>query len=168
MRALVLEPIGIIHTPHGAQEGTPIQPVFARGARGSVRIFAPYVGALADLAGFERIWLLYHLDRAAPWSARVIPYLDTVERGLFSTRSPTRPNPIGMSAVRLVAVDGDQLRIEDVDILDGTPLLDLKPYVPQFDAHPGSRAGWFDESAPRAGIADARFSHSSRRRTPTE
>ncbi len=166
--AIVFEPIGIIHTPHRAQAGTPIQPAFAQGVGGSVSVFAPYVGALADLAGFERIWLLYHLDRAPAWKSKVVPYLDTVERGLFATRSPPRPNPIGMSAVRLLAVEGDELRIVDVDILDGTPLLDIKPYVPHFDAHPGARAGWFDESTSRAGIADGRFSGDPRRREPTE
>jgi tRNA-Thr(GGU) m(6)t(6)A37 methyltransferase TsaA len=168
LAAIVLEPIGIIHTPHREQAGTPIQPAFAQGVRGSVTIFARYVEALADLDGFERIWLLYHLDRAPVWKSKVVPYLDTVERGLFATRSPPRPNPIGMSAVRLLAVDGDELRIEDVDILDGTPLLDIKPYVPQFDAYSGARAGWFDGSTSRAGIADGRFSDGGRRREPTD
>jgi tRNA-Thr(GGU) m(6)t(6)A37 methyltransferase TsaA len=163
VQTLVLEAIGIIHTPHREQVGTPIQPAFADGIRGSVTVFARYVGALADLAAFERIWLLYHLDRSAPWKSKVVPYLDTVERGLFATRSPARPNAIGMSVVRLLEVEGDELRIADVDILDGTPLLDIKPYVPKFDAHADSRAGWFDESASRTGIADGRFSDGPRR-----
>jgi tRNA (adenine37-N6)-methyltransferase len=164
---LVLQPIGVIHTPFREQAGTPTQSAGAVGAEGTVTVFEPYAAALADLAGFERIWLLYHFDRAAAWQGRVVPYRDTVERGLFATRAPTRPNPIGLSVVRLVAVEGNQLQVQELDILDGTPLLDIKPYVPEFDAHPGSRAGWLDASAVRREAADDRF---DRRRfdLPTE
>jgi tRNA-Thr(GGU) m(6)t(6)A37 methyltransferase TsaA len=157
LEEILVRPIGVIHTPHREQAGTPIQPGCAQGARGTVSIFEPYAEALADLAGFERIWLLYYFNRSKTWKSRVIPYRDTVERGLFATRAPTRPNPIGLSAVRLMSVEGNTLHIQDLDMLDGTPLLDIKPYVPAFDAYPQSRAGWLDASASDQRIADDRF-----------
>ncbi len=149
--------IGVIRSPFQEQKGTPIQPRFARDARGEIHIKDEYVEALADLEGFERIWLLFHLHRAGTWRPAVIPYRDTVERGLFATRAPCRPTPIGLSAVRLLAITGNVLTVEGVDVLDGTPLFDIKPYVPTFDAYPDSRAGWFDESASRSEQADERF-----------
>ena len=157
MEELLIRSIGVIHTPHREQAGTPIQPAFAQGVEGTVSIFEPYAEALSDLAAFERVWLLYLFDRATGWRGRVVPYRDTVERGVFATRAPARPNPIGLSAVRLLAVVGNTLRIQDVDILDGTPLLDIKPYVPEFDAFPRSRAGWLDASRSEQRLADDRF-----------
>jgi tRNA (adenine37-N6)-methyltransferase len=157
MREMILCPIGIIHAPHRDQAGAPIQPAFAEGARGTVTVFDSYVEALTDLEGFERVWLLYHSDRATQWSSRVVPYRDVVKRGLFATRAPARPNPIGLSAVMLLSVQGSTLHVQDVDMLDGTPLPDIKPYVPAFDAYPGSRAGWLDASTSEQRIADDRF-----------
>jgi tRNA-Thr(GGU) m(6)t(6)A37 methyltransferase TsaA len=160
-------PIGVIRSPHAAQAGTPIQPAFAGGARGRVVVFDDYREALADLEGFERVWLLYHLDRAKPYAGpRVVPYRDTHERGVFATRVPSRPNPIGLSVVTLVAVEGDELVVEGIDVLDGTPLLDLKPYVPAFDAYPEARAGWFDDAQGGRTTADARFARDDERGRP--
>ena len=87
----------------------------------------------------------------------VTPYRDVVTRGLFATRAPARPNPIGLSAVRLLSIEGNTLQVEDVDMLDGTPLLDIKPYVPAFDSYPNARAGWVDASASRQRVADDPF-----------
>lgn len=129
----------------------------ANDAPGEVVIDDAYADALDDLDGFERIWLLYWFDRAAPWKARVVPYLDDAERGLFATRAPSRPNGIGMTAVRLARRDGRVLHVTGIDVLDGTPLLDVKPYVPDFDAHPGSRAGWYDRRSGGTERDDARF-----------
>jgi tRNA (adenine37-N6)-methyltransferase len=157
MTTITLQPIGIIHTPFRVQAGTPIQPAYAAGAAGTVTVLDAYAEALADLAAMERIWLLYHFDRVHGWQGRVVPYRDDVPRGLFATRSPARPNPIGMSVVRLVSVDGPVLHVLDVDMLDGTPLLDIKPYVPRFDAHPVSRAGWLDTTTSTEQAADDRF-----------
>jgi len=157
MRETLLRPIGIIHTPHREQATAPVQPTFPEGARGTVTIFDPYVEALADLDGCERVWLLFEFDRAKDWSSRVVPYRDVAERGLFATRAPARPNPIGLSAVRLLSVEGNTLRVQDVDMLDGTPLLDIKPYVPSFDAYPDSRAGWMDATTSERRVADERF-----------
>ena len=150
-------PIGVIHSPFKEQKGTPIQPRFARDARGEVHVDKAYVDALADLEGFERIWLLFHIHRAGGWRPAVVPYRDTVKRGLFATRAPSRPCPIGLSAVRLLSIVGNVLTVEGLDVLDGTPLIDIKPYVPTFDAYPDSRAGWFDQSASRSEQADERF-----------
>jgi tRNA-Thr(GGU) m(6)t(6)A37 methyltransferase TsaA len=154
---MMLFPIGTIRTPFPRATGTPIQPYRAAGAVGSVEIFQPFVEGLRDLEGFERIWLVYWFHRAAAPKMRVIPFRDTVERGLFATRAPARPNPIGLSSVRLIAVEGNFLRISEVDILDGTPLLDIKPNVPLYDTYPMSRCGWLDGLADGPVIADARF-----------
>ncbi len=152
-----IEPIGVIRTPFARQDGTPIQPAAARGARGTVELRPEFSAALQDLDGFSHIWLLYWFDRAAPYRPLVVPYLDDRERGLFATRAPCRPNPLGMSVVRLLHIRGCTLEVADVDILDGTPLLDIKPYAPRFDCLPEARAGWLDRSAAQTDRADGRF-----------
>jgi tRNA-Thr(GGU) m(6)t(6)A37 methyltransferase TsaA len=158
-----LRPIGVIHTPYQIQEGTPIQPYAARDVAGEIEIFPKFRAALKDLRGFERIWLIYWFHRAQTFSARVIPYRDVVERGLFATRAPSRPNPIGLSVVRLgsLNVKTGKLSVLDVDMLDGTPLLDIKPYVPQFDSYPDAKVGWLQAARTRRDIADGRFSSGS-------
>lgn len=155
--------IGVIRTPFAEAAGTPIQAVYGSGLEGQVLLEASYAAALDDIEGFERLWLIYWMDRANDYKPRVIPYRDTKEHGLFATRSPGRPNPIGMSVVRLHRREGACLYIRDMDILDGTPLLDIKPYVPGFDCHPGSRAGWFDETTVDRRVADDRFHHAKNR-----
>ena len=153
-------PIGVIRSPHVSVAGTPIQPAFAEQVEGTVVLDEDLEPALADIDGFERIWLVYWLDRAAPFRPRVVPFRDVRERGLFATRAPCRPNAVGLSVVRLLGRKRNVLRVRGLDILDGTPLLDIKPYVPQFDAHPGSAAGWFDERAEDRHVADDRFAPS--------
>ena len=138
-----VSPIGIVHSPFHGQADIPRQPAFAgERAIGTVTVFPPYAGGLADLEGFERIWLVCWLDRAREPRMRVTPYLETGERGLFSTRSPNRPNPIGISPVRLLRREDAVLHVADLDLLDGTPVLDIKPYVPRIDAFPDSGEGW--------------------------
>jgi tRNA (adenine37-N6)-methyltransferase len=149
--------IGRIHTPFAEANGTPIQPAYADRALGQVIVDAPFSSALDDIEGFERVWLVYWMDRATSFQPRVVPYRDTREHGLFATRSPCRPNPIGLSVVRLLSREDCVLRVADVDILDNTPLLDIKPYVPEFDAHPASKAGWFDTCGVDRRMADGRF-----------
>lgn len=150
--------IGSIRTPFAEARGTPIQPSCAGVSEGTVIVDPQFSAALDDLEGFERIWLVYWMDRADPYRARVVPYRDTREHGVLATRSPCRPNAIGMSAVELLGRDGNVLRVGKVDVLDDTPLLDIKPYVPEFDAHPSSRAGWFEAAGcPERQVADARF-----------
>jgi tRNA-Thr(GGU) m(6)t(6)A37 methyltransferase TsaA len=151
---ITFHPIGVIRSPFNDPVGMPIQPGGARGIRGEVEVDPAFVGGLADLHEFSRIILLYAFHRSEGYRLRVVPFLDTSEHGVFATRAPRRPNPIGLSVVRLVGVDGCQLQIEDIDILDGTPLLDIKPYVPSFDAFPDEKAGWFDRT--RQEIHDVR------------
>lgn len=149
--------IGVIRTPFVESEGTPIQPVYAREAEGTVELLPEYAEGTLDLDGFDRLWLLYCFDRAPAARLRVVPFRDDRAHGVFATRSPCRPNPLGLSCVRLLAVEGCRLRVAGVDMLDGTPLLDLKPYVPQFDSFPGARAGWLDAGRVDRTRADRRF-----------
>ena len=149
--------IGVIRTPFKEPAGTPIQPIYGLNIEGQVLLEEPYAAALEDIEGFERLWLIYWMDRASEFKPRIIPYRDTKEHGLFATRSPCRPNPIGMSAVRLLSRRGNILNVADIDVIDGTRLLDIKPYVPAFDAYPGCRAGWFDMNGVDRRLADARF-----------
>lgn len=154
---LKIEPIGVIETPFRKPAGTPIQPSRANGARGRVRVERRFWAGLQDLAGFERIWLIYWLHRRPGSALLVTPFLDQQQRGVFATRAPARPTPIGMSAVRLIGIEEGVLEVADVDMIDGTPLVDIKPYVPEFDSYPGSKAGWLEESNSGARLADGRF-----------
>jgi tRNA-Thr(GGU) m(6)t(6)A37 methyltransferase TsaA len=162
-REIRVRPIGVIRTGFKQAAGTPIQPSRAEGATGAVEVFPEYAEGLKDLDGFERIWLIYWLDRAPQPRLSVTPFLDDCERKIFATRAPARPNPIGMSPVRLLRVVGHMLEIADVDILDGTPLVDIKPYVPEFDCHAVARSGWFDRASGRRSVADGRFDEERRR-----
>jgi tRNA-Thr(GGU) m(6)t(6)A37 methyltransferase TsaA len=157
-----LTPIGVIHTPFQESAGAPIQPSRARRTRGTVQLFDQYREGLKDLDGFERIWLIYQFHRAAEPQLAVVPYLDNRERGIFATRAPARPNPIGISAVRLLRVKGATLEVAEVDVLDGTPLLDIKPYVAEFDCYPVKRSGWVDRSPIHRRAADDRFEEKGR------
>ena len=160
--------IGVIHTPFKEAAGTPIQTIYGQSVEGRVVLHETYAAALDDIEGFERLWLIYWMDRASAFKPKVIPYRDTREHGLFATRSPSRPNPIGMSVVRLVRRDGPALHVADLDMLDGTALLDIKPYVPSFDSHPGCRAGWFDSCAVDRHVADNRFHNPGSENQPQE
>lgn len=137
-------PIGVIRSPFTELEGMPIQPAGAAGVRGTVEVFPEYADGLKDLEGFSHIFLLYHFHASRGFKLRVTPFMDTEERGLFSTRAPKRPNPIGLSVAKLTGIEGNLLRIENVDILDSTPLLDIKPYVPAFDRQKDVRTGWLE------------------------
>jgi tRNA-Thr(GGU) m(6)t(6)A37 methyltransferase TsaA len=150
-------PIGYVHSPHEMAHGTPIQPSRARGIEGTVEIDERYAAGLADLDGFSHIILICHLHKASAFKLEVVPYLDTELRGLFATRSPARPNPIGLSVVRLLEIRGSTLRIEGIDLLDGTPVLDIKPFVKEFDDDTEVRCGWLDHAKDRKAVADGRF-----------
>lgn len=158
---IVIRPIGTICTGHRQAAGTPIQPSAAGGHDGHVEVDPEWAEGLLDLAGFERIWLLYWFDRAVAPLTRVTPYRDTREHGIFATRMPPRPVRIGMSAVRLLRIDGCTLHVTEIDVLDGSPLLDIKPYVPSYDSWPGVRCGWLDEPGIDRGNlrADDRYQH---------
>jgi tRNA-Thr(GGU) m(6)t(6)A37 methyltransferase TsaA len=146
---LKLKPIGIIHTPHKDPKGTPIQSIGAKDIKGTIELDPEYVDGLQDLDGFSHIILLYVFHKARPYNIKVLPYLETEKRGLFATRYPSRPNPIGLSVVRLEKIEGNTLHILDVDMLDGTPLLDIKPFIPDADNRLEARIGWLEDKVKR-------------------
>ena len=152
--------IGRIRTPFKQATGTPIQPSRAQGAEGTIQVAPEFAAALKDLEGFDRIWLIYWFNRTVSAKLTLIPYRDVVERGLFSTRDPARVNPIGLSNVRLLGIEGTLLRIADIDILDDTPILDIKPYVPAYDNFHVDRLGWVDLVPDKPVVADDRFERS--------
>ncbi len=159
MNEITYTPIGIINSPFKEPEGTPIQPPGARGIEGSVEVFSDYVDGLVDLDGFSHIMLIYHFHLAKSPSLIAKPFMDDRPHGIFAIRAPSRPNPIGVSVVRLVGVKDNVLHIQDVDILDGTPLLDIKPYVPEFDAREVEKIGWLEINVRRLPTSadDGRF-----------
>ena len=154
---ITINPIVVIHSSLTDAKGSPIQTVFAQNSEGIVEVYEPYKQALKDLEGFERIWLLYWFHKASNTRLKVKPYMDNIERGLFATRAPCRPNPIGLSAVRLLRIENNRIYIAEVDILDGSPLLDIKPYVARFDCYDVKRSGWTDRVPDKRWVADGRF-----------
>jgi tRNA-Thr(GGU) m(6)t(6)A37 methyltransferase TsaA len=158
-QSFVFTPIGVVRSPFTGAAGTPIQPGGARPVVGEVVVDEAYAEGLSDLDGFSHILLLYVFHRAGPARLAVVPFLDTVPRGVFATRAPSRPNPIGLSLVRLTGRAGCVLAIEGVDMLDGTPVLDIKPYIPSLEPASGVRLGWLEGKADAmaAQRADDRF-----------
>ena len=154
------QPIGFIYSPFQQLEQMPIQPATSSSADGYAQIFPEFVQGLKDLDGFSHIILLYHLHKSPRVDLMVTPFLDQEPRGIFATRAPTRPNPIGLSVVELVRIEENRVYLARIDILDTTPLLDIKPYIPEFDHPPDVRIGWL--AAARARIkeqkSDSRFS----------
>ncbi len=136
--------IGVIHSCHTSAENVPIQPVYAQGCAGRVEVFPEFADGLTDLEGFSHVYLIYSFHKAGPARLKVKPFLQDAERGVFATRSPLRPNPLGLSAVKLLKREGNVLFLDGVDILDGTPLLDIKPYTARFDRIETDRNGWQD------------------------
>ncbi len=152
-------PIGVIHSPFKETTGMPIQPAGAQGIAGTIEVMPEYGEGLKDLEGFSHIFLIYHFHLSQGYSLKVKPFLDESIRGLFATRAPKRPNGIGISVVRLTRIEGCVLHIKDLDIVDSTPLLDIKPYVPEFDAIKAERIGWLKGKIERTAAmeADERF-----------
>jgi tRNA-Thr(GGU) m(6)t(6)A37 methyltransferase TsaA len=159
MKKIYYKPIGIIHSPFKEPKGTPIQTAGAAGIGARVELFAEYSEGLKDLDGFSHIILICHFHLSKKGSLRVKPFMDSKVRGVFATRSPSRPNPIGLSVVRLVKIEGNVLYIQDADIVDGTPLLDIKPYIPNLEERESVRVGWLEKKLPRFSISkdDGRF-----------
>ena len=137
--------IGIIHSEHKIADKTPIQPTYAKGCKGYVELCPEFVDGLRDLSDFSQIYLIYHFHQARSVQLLVKPYFQDAEHGIFATRAPFRPNPIGLSVVELLGIEGNILHLDGVDILDGTPLLDIKPYIAKFDLHHVKSGGWQDE-----------------------
>ena len=146
MNEIKYKPIGVIHSPFKEPKGTPIQPAGAKGIHGTVEVFPEYAKGLKDVGGFSHLILLYHFHLSQKSPLEVKPYMDDETHGVFAIRGPSRPNPIGISVVHLLRVEENILHIEDVDIVDGTPLLDIKPYVPEFDRREVKRTGWLEKN----------------------
>ena len=143
--SITFSPIGIIRTPFTDLSGMPIQPSGAGEVTGTIVLEPQYAEGLKDLDGFSHLILLYHFHRSGGFQLMVKPFLDTVPRGLFATRAPRRPNPIGLSIVRLLEIKQNVLIVQGIDVLDQTPLLDIKPWVPAFDAQGDVRVGWMEQ-----------------------
>jgi tRNA-Thr(GGU) m(6)t(6)A37 methyltransferase TsaA len=156
--ALSLRPVAVLRCAFTDCAGTPIQSVYAAEQTARVEVDPAFQEALLDLDGFEHCWLITHLHRATPGPLTIVPFRDDRPHGVFATRSPNRPNPLGLSRVRLLRIEGCTLHIAGVDMIDGTPILDIKPYIPAFDALATSRAGWFDKQHNQRVVADERFS----------
>jgi len=151
------KPIGVIHTPFKSGEGVPIQGGLSPETEGTVEVYKEYAEGLKDLDGFSHIILLYVFHKSTGYELQVRPFLDNKLHGLFSTRAPRRPNPVGLTVVKLKSVEENKLHIQGVDILDGTPLLDIKPYVPRFAASDEVRIGWLFGKIKERHLADDRF-----------
>jgi tRNA-Thr(GGU) m(6)t(6)A37 methyltransferase TsaA len=159
MNEITYKPIGVIRTLFTDPKGTPIQPAAAEGVNGRVEIWPEYVEGLQDVDGFSHIILIYHFHLSGAPSLKVKPFMDSEAHGVFAIRAPSRPNPIGISVVRLVRIEDNILHIQDVDIVDGTPLLDIKPYVPEFDIREVEKIGWLEKNVHKVAASrdDGRF-----------
>ena len=159
MNEIKYKPIGVIHSPFKEPKGTPIQPAAAKSIDGIVEVFKEYTEGLKDIGGFSHIILIYHFHLSKGSLLKVKPYMDNEVRGVFATRAPSRPNSIGISIVRLVRVEENILHIRDVDIIEGTPLLDIKPYVPEFDIREAKKRGWLEKKIDKLSTSkdDGRF-----------
>jgi tRNA-Thr(GGU) m(6)t(6)A37 methyltransferase TsaA len=149
MDPITYTPIGVIHTPFDSTAGMPVQSVAAGGVSGTIELDPRFQDGLSDLEAFSHLILVTHLHQVIGYALQVVPFLDDRPHGIFATRSPRRPNPIGLSIVRLVAIAGSTLYIQEVDVVDGTPLLDLKPFVPAIDNRQTEKIGWFADRLDR-------------------
>jgi tRNA (adenine37-N6)-methyltransferase len=143
---IMITPIGMIHTPFHVIENMPIQPIAAEGIEGYIELYPQYIKGLKDLEGFSHITLIYHFHKITSYSLEVIPFMDEQPRGIFSCKAPKRPNAIGLSTVKLIRIEGNLLHIEQVDMLDGTPLIDIKPFYPRYDNRENVTLGWLEKN----------------------
>jgi len=159
MNEIIYKPVGIIHTPYGNTRDVPIQPVAAKGIKGTIEVFPDYAAGLKDVDGFSHIILIYHFHLSKGYQLKVKPFLDDSQHGVFATRAPSRPNQIGLSVVKLVKVENNILHIENVDMINDTPLLDIKPFISDFEAVEDVKIGWLSKSIHKisARKSDERF-----------
>ncbi len=159
MTTITYKPIGIVHSPFKEPKNVPIQATASKGTRGTIEVNPEYAEGLTDLEGFSHVILLYHFNLVKGYSLMVKPFLDDALHGVFATRSPCRPNPIGVSIVRLTKIEGNVLHIQDIDIVDGTPLLDIKPHIPKFDYRRTRKIGWLSSNISKLATTkdDGRF-----------
>ncbi len=160
MHNITYQPIGIVHSPFIQPEGTPVQPSVSKNSEAEIEIFPEFAEGLKDLEGFSHIYILFHLHLATKKNLTVIPFLDTLPHGVFATRSPGRPNSIGLSVVNLYKIESNRLLVRNIDMLDGSPVLDIKPYIPKFDVFETTKNGWFDNHSHKVETQkdDGRFS----------
>jgi tRNA-Thr(GGU) m(6)t(6)A37 methyltransferase TsaA len=145
MNSIRIKPIGIVHSPFKSAEGTPIQPGGSN-AFGEIEIFDEYLEGLTDLDGFSHIIVLFHFHKIEQEKLIVKPYMDTVTHGVFATRSPARPNRIGLSILKLEKITGNRLSVRNLDMLDETPIIDIKPFVPSMDYCEVEKTGWLEKN----------------------
>lgn len=146
MDKIIFNPIGVIHTPFKDIKNMPIQPVAAGGVKGTIELLPEYAEGLKDLEGFSYITLIYHFHKAKGYRLQVVPFMDTEKHGVFACKAPKRPNPVGISTVKLTGIKGNVIHIEEVDMLDGTPLIDIKPFYPRYDNREHASVGWLEKS----------------------
>jgi len=160
MDEITYKPIGVIHSPFKEPKGTPIQSAGAVDVEGTVEVFPEYADGLKDIEGFSHLFLIYHFHLSEKQSLKVKPFMDDKAHGIFAIRGPGRPNPIGISIVRLLKVEDTILHVKDIDIVEGTPLLDIKPYIPQFDIREVEKIGWLEKNVQKLNSSkdDGRFS----------
>ncbi len=156
MDTITIKPIGVIRTPHKDVDNVPIQPIAAEGIKGYIEVLPEYVDGLLDVDGFSHITLFYHFHKIDGYELLVTPFLDTKKHGIFSCKAPKRPNAIGMSTVKLLSVEKNILHIEQVDMLDGTPLIDIKPFYPRYDNRENVKIGWLAEKAQNVPLEELR------------
>jgi len=146
METLIIKPIGVIRTPHKDIKNMPIQPIAADGIKGQIVLLPEYVAGLKDLEGFSHITLIYRFHKIEGFELEVIPFMDTEMRGIFSCKAPKRPNAIGISTVKLLSIERNIIHIEQVDMLDETPLIDIKPFYPKYDNRDNVSIGWLEKN----------------------
>jgi tRNA (adenine37-N6)-methyltransferase len=156
---ITLKPIGIIHTPFKTVTGMPVQSAAAKGVKGTIVLNEEFTEGLLDLDGFSHMIIIYHFHQSTDTKLKVVPFLDNRPHGIFATRAPARPNRLGISVVKLINIEGNILEFENADMLDGTPLLDIKPYVPEFDIHLVIKSGWLEgvDEKVEGKLSDERF-----------
>jgi tRNA (adenine37-N6)-methyltransferase len=145
METITIKPIGTIFTPHTSIKDMPIQPLAAKGIRGFIKLLPEYTEGLKDLEGFSHITLLYHFHKINGVELVVTPFMDTEKHGIFACKAPKRPNAIGISTVKLISINENIIIIEQVDMLDGTPLIDIKPFYPRYDNRLHAKIGWLEQ-----------------------
>ena len=143
---IIYQPIGLIYSPFKSLEDMPIQPMSDVSGSGTVELFPQFIEGLKDLEGFSHIYLIYYFHKIHYPTLTVFPLLDMEPRGIFATRAPSRPNPIGLSLVKLISLENNLIYVEQLDILDRTPLLDIKPYIPSFENPQNIRIGWLENT----------------------
>lgn len=147
MKEIILNPIGIIQTSWKDIENMPIQPFAARGAKGYIELLPEFEDGLKDLEGFSHVTLLYHFHKVDGFDLQVVPFMDDEKHGIYATRSPKRPNAIGISTVKIIGIDNNAIEIEDADMLDGSPLIDIKPFFPRYDNRVDDvKIGWLEKN----------------------